>query len=260
MVTGGGRGVGQAIARGLAARGAQVAVVSRSAAELEETVRLVEKSGGRAIAVAADVTDADAVGRMAAEVLDTLGEVTLLVNNAGSAQAVGPLWEVDSARWWGDIENSLRGTFLCSRTFLPDMLERGQGRILNVSSYVAARPSPHVSGYAAAKAAVLSLTEALAAETRESGVRVFAITPGRVRTELTRHMFESDQGRRWLSDDPAARWVEPSRVADLVAFLASGRGDELHGRFLHALDDFEELVTRAREIQEEDLYVVRLRR
>ena len=259
VVTGGGRGIGRAVALRLAREGTPVAVLARTGSELDETVALARAEGGEAHAESVDVTDADAVARAFAAVGRELGPVDLLVNNAGTAAALGPVWEVDPAEWWRDVETNVRGAFLCTRAVLPDMVERRRGRVVNMSSYVSVRPSPHLSAYAAAKAALLSFTEALAAETRQYGVAVFAVTPGHVRTEMVRHMLESDAGRRWLPDTASSTPLQPELAADLVAFLASGRGDALSGRFLHALDDVEALASRADEIVRDDLYVARLR-
>jgi NAD(P)-dependent dehydrogenase (short-subunit alcohol dehydrogenase family) len=260
VVTGGGRGIGRAVALRLAREGAPVAVLARSAAELAETVAMIEADDGRAHAETVDVTDADAVARAFENVTAQFGPIELLVNNAGTAHALGPVWEVELDSWWGDIETSVRGAFLCTRAALAKMLERRRGRVINMVSYVAARPSPNLSGYAAGKAALVSLTEALAAETRPFGLAVFAVTPGHVRTAMVRHMLESDAGRRWLPEVGASTPLDPERAAELVAFLASGRADQLSGRLLHALDDVQALAARADEIVRDDLYVVRLRR
>lgn len=259
VVTGAGRGVGLAVARRLAVDGMRVGLAARSKEQIAAAAAEIRDAGGGTVAVTTDVTDEAAVRAMVETVEQELGPVELLVNNAGSAAALGPAWEVDAALWWGDVEASLRGTFLCSRAVLPGMVARRRGRIVNVSSYVAVRPSPYLSAYAAAKAAVLSFTEALAAEVAEHGIRVFAVTPGHVRTELVRYMLESEEGRRWLPHVARSEPLEPERVAALVSFLASGRGDALSGRFLHVLDDVEELVRRAEEVRGDDLYVPRLR-
>jgi NAD(P)-dependent dehydrogenase (short-subunit alcohol dehydrogenase family) len=260
VVTGGGRGVGRAVAQRLARNGMTVSVFARSANELAETVSLVEIAGGTAHAEIVDVTDADAVRSAVQATEGALGPVDVLVNNAGTAAALGPVWMVEPDTWWRDVETSLRGAFLCARAVLPGMLERRRGCIVNVSSYAATRPSPYLSAYAAGKAAVVSFTEALATETDESGVTVFALTPGHVRTALVRNMLESEEGRRWLPDVANSRPVNVDRAAEMVAFLASGRADRLTGRFFHALDDIEALVERADEIIAHDLYAVRLRR
>jgi NAD(P)-dependent dehydrogenase (short-subunit alcohol dehydrogenase family) len=260
VVTGGGRGVGRVIAEALAAEGFAICVAARTGAEVEDVADGINSGGGRAVSVTADATNPGDVERALAEAEQQLGPIDVLVNNAGTARAIGPVWEVDPEEWWQDVESSVRSAFLCSRAVLPRMLERGTGRILNVSSYVAVRPTPFISGYAAAKAAVLSLTEALAASVEATGIRVFALTPGRFWSELMQHLIESEAGRRWLPGIEEGRWVEPERVARLAVFLASGEGDAFHGRFLHALDDLDELVERADEISREDLFTPRLRR
>ncbi len=260
LVTGGGRGVGRVIARALPRAGYAVGVTSRTEGELDETVALIRAADGTAAARAADLTDPDAVERVVGELRSELGEVELLVNNAGTARAIGPAWEVEPDLWWRDVESSLLSAFLCTRAVVPGMVERGKGRVLNVSSYVAVRPSPYLSAYAAAKAAVVSFSEGLAAALAEHGVRVFTITPGLFRSDLVEHLMSSEEGRRWLPEVGRGRWVEPERVEQLVLFLASGRGDALSGRFLHALDDVEELARRADEIRREDLFTVRLLR
>jgi NAD(P)-dependent dehydrogenase (short-subunit alcohol dehydrogenase family) len=261
LVTGGGRGAGRVMAETLGAQGFAVCVVARTATEVEETADTITSNGGRAIALRADVTDREAVERTVGAAEERLGPIDLLVNNAGRAHAIGPVWEVDPEDWWQDVEANLRSAFLCARAVLPGMLERGAGRIVNVASYVALRPTPYISGYAAAKAAVLSFTEALAASVGESGVRVFALTPGLFKSELMRYLMESEAGQRWLPGiGQGGRWVEPERLARLIVFLASGAGDAFHGRFLHALDDLDELVARVDEIERDDLFTPRLRR
>jgi NAD(P)-dependent dehydrogenase (short-subunit alcohol dehydrogenase family) len=259
VVTGGGRGVGRAIADQLATEGAAVALVARSQTELDEAARLATDRGARAIAVRADVTESGAVDEMVERVERELGPIDLLVNAAGTCAAIGPLWQVDPHAWLGDIEANLTGTFLCARAVLPGMIGRGGGRIVNVSSYAAVRPAPHISAYGAAKAAVLHLTNSLAAEVAGHGVTVFAVTPGTVRTAMTERMTESAAGREWLPEIPPERWLDVGRVGELVGYLASGRADRLSGRFLHVLDDVDDLVSRATEVERDDLYVLRLR-
>ena len=140
------------------------------------------------------------------------------------------------------------------------MIDRKRGRILNVSSYVAARPTPYMSAYAAAKAALTSFSEGLSAALASHGITAFTITPGLFRSALTEHLMTSEAGRRWLPEVGRGRWVEAEQVERLVRFVASGRGDALTGRFLHALDDLDDLAARADEIVADDLFAVRLRR
>lgn len=256
IVTGGSRGVGLAIGRALVEAGARVALLARSGDELERAA--AELDG--AAAIVADVRDRESVEAALARAEDELGPTDLLVNNAGTLVAIGPLWDVEPEDWWLDVETSLRGALLCSRAVLPGMLERGRGRIVNVSSYAAIRPSPYQSGYAAAKAALLSLTESLAASTAEHGIAVFAISPGFVRTAMTDRLRESGEGHRWLPEVGVGGEVDAARAGRLVVFLASGAADRLSGRFLHTLDDVEQAARRADEVVGEDLYVMRLRK
>ena len=263
IVTGGGRGIGRAIAQALAMAGAAVTVASRSAEQLTDTVRLIERAGGRALAVVTDVTQPQAVARMVEATEHQLGPVDLLVNNAGITGPIGPLWEVEAEEWWGVVAIHLRGTFLCTRAVLARMIPRRQGRIINVVGGGAARPRPMVSGYGCAKAAIVRLTDSLAVETRAYNIPVFAIYPGLVRTEITEQILQSEAGQRWWPE--ARMWVEegrfvpPERAAQLVVFLAAGHGDGLSGRCLYEHYDVAALAQRAEAIQRDDLYVLRLR-
>jgi NAD(P)-dependent dehydrogenase (short-subunit alcohol dehydrogenase family) len=260
IVTGASRGVGRAIAERLAAAGARVAVVARSADQIADVASSIVAAGGKAVGIAADVTDARAVEALVGRARDELGAPTLLVNNAGSWSAAGPVEEADPEAWWADVEVSLKGTFLCCRAVLPAMLAAGTGRIVNLSSGAALSPQPFMTAYASAKTAVLRFTDSLAAELDGRGVLVFAITPGFVRTELVEGMATSPAGRRYLPRLAERRdSLEPERAAELVAEIASGRLDPLAGRFLHVLDDMDELLRRADEIRERDLYALRLR-
>lgn len=260
LVTGASRGLGRATALSLADSGFALGLVARSRDALEDTRNLVEQRGASAFTVVADVTDAQAVRDGVAAIEDRLGSITVLVNNAGTLQAIGPLWEIDPDDWWTDVQTSLGGTFNLCRAVVPRMIERAEGRIVNVTSYVALRPAPYQTGYAAAKAAVGSLTEGLASSLDAYGIKVFAVAPGFTRTEMTRHLMESEAGRRWLPEVGTGRVVDAERSAQLITLLAGGAGDELNGRLLHALDEVETLLARMDEIRRDDLYVPRLRR
>jgi NAD(P)-dependent dehydrogenase (short-subunit alcohol dehydrogenase family) len=264
IVTGGGRGIGRAIALGLAKAGAAVAVVARTPSQLAETVALMEQAGGRAIAIPADVTDQQAVEQMAQEVAQQLGPVDLLVNNAGTGSPVGPTWENDPDEWWRCIEVNLRGPFLCSRAILPAMVARRRGRIIITASRAGLSPRPYWAAYSVAKCAAIRFGENLAAEAREHGISVFSIQPGFTRTALTEAAAASPAVEKWLGGSfrkalAARRDGPPERAANLVLFLASGKADALSGCFINVLDDVAEMVRRAKEIQREELYTLRLR-
>jgi gluconate 5-dehydrogenase len=184
----------------------------------------------------------------------------VLVNNAGVLRAIGPLWEVEASDWWEDVGTGLGGAFNFSREIAPRMIERRAGRIVNVTSYAGMRPAPYETGYACAKGALTSLTEALAASLEEHGIKVFGMAPGFTPTAMTEHLQASEAGRRWLPDVGTGRVVDVDRSAAVIAALASGAADELNGRFVHALDDVDVLLEHIDEIRRDDLYVPRLRR
>lgn len=265
IVTGAGRGIGRAIAEALAAAGYSVALLARTAAQLQEVAAGIRAAGGTALPLPTDVTGAAAVEEAVRHTVAELGEPDLLVNNAGSFYAIGPLWEVDPDRWWTDVTINVRGVFLPIRAVLPRMVARGSGRIINLIGGGTGSPFPYGSGYASSKAAVQRLTETLAEELRRAGaaVSVFAMGPGLVRTRLTEYQLASDEGRRWMGRIEElfreGRDVPPTRAAELVLALASGRCDALAGRCFGVGEDLEELLANQDEILRKDLKTLRFR-
>ena len=263
LVTGGGRGLGRAFAMALARSGMRMAVAARSVHQLGETVTLIRAEGGEAISVPADVTDGAAVAAMIQSVEIQLGPVDLLVNCAGASTPFGPTWETNPDEWWRTMEINLKGPLLCSNSVIGGMIERRQGRIINVASGAGTVSIPYMSAYVTSKAALIRLTEVLADEVRECGVFVFAIQPGTVRTEMAEELMQSESGRRWLPwfkrifdegrDDP------PGPGAELVLYLASGQADSLSGRFFSAPGTPSEIVRNAEAIRAKDLHVLRMR-
>jgi NAD(P)-dependent dehydrogenase (short-subunit alcohol dehydrogenase family) len=249
IVTGGGRGIGRAIALGLASAGASVAVVARSPNQIVETVEDIVRRGGRAVAEPADVSEPEAIGRMVREVERALGPVDLLVNNAGSAGPLGPVAEIDPGEWWRCQEVNVRGPLLCTRTVLAGMVARRRGRIVNVASGAGTIAIPYLSAYVVSKTALIRFTEVLAAEVAEHGVRVFAIEPGTVRTAMAEYALDSEAGRTWLpwfrDIFEQGRDVPPECAARLVTLLASGRVDALSGRFFTVADNVLGMAERA---------------
>ena len=260
LVTGGSDGVGRAVAFGLGAAGFAVAVLARSAEMLEKTRALLEGNGTPSAACVADVRDFEAVASAVASIEGKLGPISTVVNNAGTSLAIGPLWEVDPGAWWTDVETSLGGAFNVCRSVIPGMIARRQGRILNVSSYAGLRAAPYQSGYGCAKAGLANLTESLAVSLLPYGIRVFTVTPGFVRTSLTEHLTQSPQGRHWLPELQTRDSLDPDLFVRLTVTVALGGADILNGRFLHALDNIGELVSRFDDVESEELYVPRLRR
>ena len=258
LVTGGGRGIGRTIAEGLAASGAAVAVLARSEDELQETVAQIARAGGRAIALAADVTDRQAVEAAVAQTVRDLGPIDLLVNNAAVATPVGPVWEVEPEAWWRTIEVNLRGPFLCARAVLPGMIARRTGRIVNIVAVAAFTTAPYMSAYGGSKAALVSFTDDLAAEVREHGLTVFAIRPGMVQTRMQDELMASPYVQRRRGGPPVL--VPAERAAEAVAFVATGQADALTGRFIDVTrDDVAALARNADAIVRDDRLAMRLR-
>ena len=233
IVTGGGRGIGQATAIALARAGASVTVAARTVSEIEETAAIIGREGGRALACPTDVSIPDAVARMVAETERRLGAIDVLVNDAGVPGPLGPLWEADVDEWWETLAINLRGPFLCCRAVLPSMLARGRGRIINVSSGTGRMVIPWMSAYATSKCALTRLTELLASEVQDRGVLLFALEPGTVRTRMAEYALESPAGRRWM---PWFREIFRKRkditaeeAAGYILELASGRADDRAG-------------------------------
>ena len=245
LVTGGGRGIGRGIALELAGAGARVAVAARTREQVEATAA---EAGG--IAIEADVSDRAAVERMVAETERELGPLDVLVCNAGIALWEDNAWELEPEEWWRILEVNVLGVYLCCRTAIPGMIERGSGRIVNVASGAAYLPGSSSTAYAASKAAVHRFSETLANQLAPHGIPVFSISPGLVRTELIGDNFGDD-----------APWTPPELAPRLVRALASGRLDALSGRYLHAEhDDIDDVASRADEIVASDLNAIRLRR
>ena len=259
FVTGGGRGVGRAIALALGRAGALVAVVARTERELAETVALVESEGGQARAWSADVTDEARIESVVAEVEDELGPITLLVNNAGRAASSGPLWELDSEAWWRDVEINVRGPMICSRAVLRRMVPRTRGRIVNVASAAATRPTPYGTAYGCSKAALLQFTDSLAELVADRGLQVFAISPGWVWTDMTERTVEVFEEHNPEFDGiPEDQVHAPEEGAELVVRLATGEADGLSGRFIHVDHDMDALLAEQEKIRREDLHALRM--
>jgi 3-oxoacyl-[acyl-carrier protein] reductase len=240
LVTGGGRGIGESIARALAGAGMQVTVTGRTQEQVESVARDI---GGRALV--GDVSKREDVERWASEA----GAVDLLVCNAGISGLDTPLGDPDE--WWRTFEVNVLGLYLCCQAFAPQMVMRGGGRIVNIASgaaYLAPRAS-QPTAYGASKAAVHRFSELLAADLAPKQVFVFSISPGLVKTEMT---------KRFPDDAP---WTPPECAPRLVLALASGEFDALAGRYLHAEHDPpESLRGRIDEILAQDLNAIRLRR
>ena len=230
VVTGGGRGIGRAIARALCAADYNLVLAARSTDELAAVRAEIEGDGGQALAVPTDLRKGDDIDRLA-ETAQGLGDVELLVNNGGMAGPQGMLWELDPGAWAETMAVNVDAVFLCSRAFLPGMIEKGRGSIVNIGSITGKRPLPGRSPYAASKMALVGLTRTLALDTGPFGIRVNLISPGFVEGARIDWVIDRQAEARgvpseavrgeFTAQSPLGRLTSPEDVAAAVVFLAS---------------------------------------
>lgn len=235
LVTGGGRGIGAAIAEVLAAQGASVVVTARTLAACEEVAERIRGRGGKAKALACDVGEPEQVESLAAGTREAFGPVDLLINNAGVVQPIGLLADCAPEPWLANLRINLGGPFLAARAVLPEMLEKGAGTIVNISSGAAHRPLEGWSAYCSAKAGLAMLTQSLHLEYGGRGLRVFGFGPGVVDTEMQVEIRAS--GINQVSQLPRESLASPERPAKVVAWLCSPRADDLAGQELSIRDE-----------------------
>ena len=236
MVTGGAQGIGKAIASSLAMQGAKVAIADRDEALARETADLIGQNGGQAMAVAADVTDIEAVEKAVAAVKSRFGPVDILVNNAGWDRMI-PFVQTTPDFWDKVIAINYKGVLNCVYAVLPDMVEKNQGKIINIGSDAARVGSMGEAVYAGAKGAVISFSKSLAREVARHRITVNVVCPGPTDTALTRQMQEeSDFAKKVLSRMdkiiPLSRLGTPGEIAAAVVFFASREADFITGQIL----------------------------
>ena len=238
VITGGGQGIGAAVARKLAAEGAAVIVAARSTDRIERIAREIGKTGGKAWAISCDVTDAASVHNLAQAAGRRAGAVDILVNNAGAAHSA-PLAKTTLEDWSRVLAVNATGTFLCTQAFLPAMLLRKQGSVVNVASVAGLAGARYIAAYAAAKHAVMGLTRSVAAELEGTGVTCNAVCPGFVDTEMTQESVARVVAKTGKKPDEALsamlasagqeRLISVDDVATAVLDLCDPRGARANG-------------------------------
>jgi 2-deoxy-D-gluconate 3-dehydrogenase len=222
LVTGGSKGIGRAIALALADAGADVSLAARGPEDLEKAAREVEERGRRALAVPTDVTDADQCRVLVERTTSELGTLDVLVNNAGAAPFLSTFESARLEGWEKYFRITFTGAVYCTHAAAPVLLEKGTGSVINVASVAAYIASPGLTYYAAAKAALVNFTKTLAREWAPHGVRVNAIAPGFVETEMNAVAREDPSFHESIrSQIPLGRWGTPEDVAGVARFLAS---------------------------------------
>jgi 3-oxoacyl-[acyl-carrier protein] reductase len=223
LVTGGGRGIGRAISIGFAREGALVAVNAAHLASAEETAALIRETGGRAIAIEADVTDEEQVTGMVDRVVREFGCVDVLVNNAGTSHPIIPTLEQKTADFDRVIATNLRGAYICCKAVGKFMVQRRSGNIVNVASISGLSGQPMRTGYAPSKAAMINMTMALAVEWGRDNINVNAVAPGHVLTDMVRGSISKGilDEQRLVNRTSLGRLSTPEDIANAVLFLAS---------------------------------------
>jgi NAD(P)-dependent dehydrogenase (short-subunit alcohol dehydrogenase family) len=235
VITGGAKGIGYATAEAFVRQGARVALLDMDPAALDAAVAGLRAAGGEALAAQASVTDAEAVERAFAQVEQAWGGIDVLVNNAGIS-ANKPSLDVTPEEWRRAVDINLTGVFLCARAAGRRMVPKGEGCIINLASMYGVVAAPDRAAYCATKGAVVLLTETLAVEWGPAGVRVNALAPGYVETDLVRDL--AARGRldpeRLKQRTPLRRLAQPAEMADLAVFLASSQAAYITGHTLVA--------------------------
>ena len=230
LVTGGARGIGREIALTLARAGADVALFDVNPQPLEQTTAELRALGRRAEALTVDVTDGAQVDAGAGKVLDKLGRIDILINNAGITKD-GLLIRMDDAQWNRVLAINLTGTFFCSRVVARQMLKQRRGRIVNIASIVGIMGNAGQANYAASKAGIIGMTKAVAKELAARGITCNAIAPGFIKTEMTEALPEEAK-QRLMSAIPMGTLGEPRDVAQAALFLVSEAARYITGHVL----------------------------
>ena len=235
-VTGAGRGIGRATALALAKQGAAVALVSRTQNEVEQVAAEIQARGGTALASLLDVSNWDMVNWTAQQIAGNLGPIDMLINNAGVLDPMGKVWEADPEQAGRLFDINLSGAYYCMRSVLPDMVQRGRGVIVNVSSGAAISAAQGWSAYAASKAGLDHLTRNVAVDLQGTGVRVYSLHPGMVETRMQETLRSSppdqlppDRRQYFITQKEAGKVLPPEVPARTMLWLCSAQCDLENG-------------------------------
>lgn len=264
IVTGAGRGIGQATAVAFAREGARVILAARTRSQLEDTATRCREAGGTALPVVVDVASWEQVQHLVKTALEDSGQVDILVNSAGGYGPIGPTSEIDTAAWTRAVEINLFGPLYLCRAIMPHMMERRQGKIILLGGGGATAPLPNFSSYAAAKAGVVRLADTLAEELKEYNVQVNVIAPGLVDTQLQDDVLAAGSRAGSLlhkikqARESGVGAVPPDLAAALAVFLASPESGKLTGKLIAApYDPWPEWAGKADALNASPMYTIR---
>ncbi len=264
VVTGAARGLGWAMADTFAKKGAKIAIADRMGDALKKSASDLQSAGHTVLPVTVDITQASQVEAMVDKIEGELGPIDVMINCAGTFSVISPVWEADPERWFRDITVNLYGSFLCCRAAVKRMVQRKRGYVINVvSSGGVGDPHPYCTSYASSKTGLMRLTEGLAKEVEDYGIKVFALAPPAVMTKMTEFIMNDPGGKKWRPnfkkifeeghDSP------PEAVAGMALNLVSGRADALSGRYFLVKSDFEKIVKQTEDILANDRLTLRIR-
>jgi len=269
VITGAGRGIGEVIAQKLALAGMTVVMLGRCAQDLSAAAERICLQGAKAFAMTLDVTDATAVQQRFTQIVVAHGSIDLLVNNAGNMGPLGNTWDVDAIEWWKTLETHLLGSFLCTQAAMCVMRQLQPGRIINIVSHAGVYRWPTACAYSVAKAALIKFTENVAVEAKSTRIKLFAYHPGIVigaglvsNLRAAPVVAQSAHANllAWVEDQHlAGNSVTPSDSANGVLRLATGKYDDLNGRYISVHDDLERLIAQAPLIKFTDALTLRLK-
>lgn len=266
LVTGASRGLGREIAGAMWRAGANLLLAARSAApltDLQAGLMQTARTGQTAHVVVVDLGSPDAVKMIMDECRRHWDRVDVLVNNAAVLGPVGRAWENDWTEWQTTLRVNLLAPVELCRAMVPWMIERGGGKILNLSGGGATAPRPHFSAYATSKAALVRFSETLALEVKDRNIQVNCVAPGAMNTEMNRAVLQAGTERAGEAEYNRATQLAldkglPTRVVELCVFLAGARGDGITGRLLSAVwDPWQKLPEHMNELKESDIYTLR---
>ncbi len=230
LVTGASRGIGRAIALGMAGAGADLVLASRKAEALETVAHEVEALGRRARVIPVHTGREDSIDALAEALRAQRIPVDVLVNNAATNPVMGPLIDLEPRAWQKVIDTNLTGPFLLARAVVPGMIERGRGVILNIASNGGIRPAPGIGAYCISKAALIYMTRVLARELGPKGIRVNALAPGLVETRFSEALLTEEGGyREFVAGNPLRRHAQPDEIVGAALMLASDAGSYTTG-------------------------------
>lgn len=231
LVTGGSRGIGRVIAEGLARDGFNVAICySGNEAAAQETIAACKKHGVQAMYIKADVSNSEQVNEMFTKIKELLGPVEVLVNNAGITKD-GLLIRMSEEDYDAVLDTNLKGTFLCTKAAIKDMMKARKGRIINITSIVGIQGNPGQANYCASKAGVIGFTKSVSREYGSKGITVNAVAPGFIQTAMTDQLPENVK-EAYLKQIPLARFGTTEDVANVVGFLASDKASYVTGQVI----------------------------